>query len=419
MEVFKFGGASVKDAQAVQNVARILQDIGDKRKLVVISAMGKTTNALERAINYYVENKTLPLAYLEEIKQFHLDVSTQLFLSTPENLQQKIEAFFKTIIAFLKSNQNWDYNYIYDQIICYGELLSTVIISEYLSFKKIENTWLDARQIIQTDHTYREAKVDWELTKIAIQQEVDRQKLSITQGFIAGSFNNNSTSLGREGSDYSAGIFAYCLDAKKVCIWKDVDGFFNGDPKIFPNTQVLEQISYREAIELAFYGASIIHPKTLQPLQKKEIPLFIKSFYKPKEVGTLITKGPKIRPKIPCFIVKHNLVLISLSTLDFSFFVEENISEVFALLHHYQVKVDLIQNSAISFSLCVDNRFNLVDDLLLHLKKKYKVSFNKNVSLYTVRHFDNATIASIENVKNILLKQQTRETVQWVTQEKA
>ena len=239
----------------------------------------------------------------------------------------------------------------------------------------------------------------------------------LTQGFIASDPNNFTTTLGREGSDYTAGIFAYCLKAIDVTIWKDVDGVLNADPRVFKNTQLLKEISYEEAIELAFYGASVIHPKTLQPLQKREIPLLVKSFYHPEAEGTVVGRGKIITPYVPCFIVKKNLVLLSLSALDFSFFVEENISEIFALFHKYQIKVDLIQNSAISFSVCVDNKFNNVDKLITHLKAKYKVKYHKNVSLYTIRHFSEEAINQLEEGKTILLKQLTRTTVQLVTKE--
>ena len=239
--------------------------------------------------------------------------------------------------------------------------------------------------------------------------------MSITQGFIGSDNNNFTTTLGREGSDYTAGIFAYCLNAENVTIWKDVPGVLNGDPNVFENSQLLEQISYEEAIELAFYGASVIHPKTLQPLQQKEIALYVKSFYNPKAHGTKVGKGKLLNPLLPCYIVKKNLVFLSLSTLDFSFFVEENISEVFALFHKHQIKVDLIQNSAISFSVCVDNKFNNVDKLIEILKAKFKVHHQKGVSLFTIRHYDDEAIQRIEKDKTVLLKQLHKETIQFVT----
>jgi len=414
MRIFKFGGASIKDAEGVKNLASVLQKTGIKDKVVVISAMGKMTNALEKVIEVYFEEDQIDIYYF---KSYHLAILDDLFASKSHRVYQQIHNYLNELTSFLKRNKSPNYDYVYDQVISFGELLSTTIVSIYLEDNYINNELLDARNLIKTNQVYRDAKVNWDATCEKINTAIDSDKLYITQGFIASDTHNFTTTLGREGSDYTAAIFAYCLKAEGVTIWKDVDGVFNGDPKVFKNTTLLNEVSYTEAIELAFYGASIIHPKTLQPLQKREIPLFVKSFYHPENAGTLVSNGNKINPLIPCFIVKKNLVLISLSALDFSFFVEENISEVFALLHQYQVKVDLIQNSAISFSVCVDNRFNQVDELINHLKGKFRVSFNKNVSLYTIRHFTESAISQIEEDKEVLLKQLTRETVQLVTKE--
>ena len=256
--------------------------------------------------------------------------------------------------------------------------------------------------------------MDWEQTQKNINAHINPDELSITQGFIGSDYNNFTTTLGREGSDYTAGIFAYCLNAVGVTIWKDVPGVLNGDPNVFENTTLLNQISYEEAIELAFFGASVIHPKTLQPLEQKEIPLYVKSFYDPKSPGTCVKKGDPIEPEIPCFIVKNNLILLSLSSLDFSFFVEENISEIFSLFHKYQIKVDLIQNSAISFSVCIDNKFKNADKLIELLKAKFKVDAKKGVTLLTIRHYDDETLKNLTKNKTIYLKQFTQNTVQLV-----
>ena len=304
---------------------------------------------------------------------------------------------------------------MYDQVICFGELISTTIVSEYLNDVDYKNNWLDVRELIKTDSYYRNAKVDWELTHQEIKAKVNTKQLNITQGFIGSDSNNFTTTLGREGSDYTAAIFAYCLNAESVTIWKDVPGVLNADPRYFENAQLLNQISYREAIELAFYGASVIHPKTLQPLQRKEIPLFVKSFVNPNDKGTCVGKSIAIEPKVPCFIVKKNLVLISLSSLDFSFIVEDNISEIFNLLHQYKMKVDVIQNSAISFSVCVDNNYNNLEKLILHLKAKFNVEHTPNLSLYTVRHYNSDAVQSLEKDKTVLLKQILGKTVQIVT----
>ncbi len=417
MNIFKFGGASVKDAQGVKNVAKVLQQTGVTDKVVVISAMGKTTNALEKVIKSYFEEEAHLTAHIQVIKAFHHQILIELFPEENLPVFHKVKHLFEELETFLNRNKSPNYDYVYDQVICFGELISTTIASEYLSFLNIENTWLDARNLIKTDATYRDAKVDWTLTEKKIQENIQSNKLYLTQGFIASDPNNFTTTLGREGSDYTAGIFAYCLKAIDVTIWKDVEGVLNADPRVFKNTQLLKEISYEEAIELAFYGASVIHPKTLQPLQKREIPLFVKSFYHPEAEGTVVGRGKIITPYVPCFIVKKDLVLLSLSALDFSFFVEENISEIFALFHKYQIKVDLIQNSAISFSVCVDNKFNNVDKLITHLKAKFKVKYHKNVSLYTIRHFSEEAINQLEKDKTILLKQLTRTTVQLVTKE--
>lgn len=417
MQVFKFGGASVKDAAGVKNVARVLQFTGVEDKIIVISAMGKTTNALEEVIQLYFEKSPQLKSKLKQIKEYHFQILDDLFDNTQHAAYIKVSYFLDELEIFLDRNKSPNYDYVYDQVVSFGELISTSVVSQYLKSQGIPNTWLDGRNLIDTNDTYRDAKVNWECTQTKINAHVERNELCITQGFIGSDENNFTTTLGREGSDYTAAIFAYCLNATAVYIWKDVPGVLNGDPNVFKNTQLLHKISYEEAIELAFYGASVIHPKTLQPLQKKEIPLHVKSFQNPENPGTVVTKGQLIEPLIPCYIVKKDLVLLSLSAIDFSFFVEENISEVFALLHKHQIKVDLIQNSAISFSVCVDNKFKNVDKLIEILKAKFKVTYNKGVSLYTVRHFDEQAIQNIEKDKQILLKQLTRETIQLVVKE--
>lgn len=417
MRVFKFGGASVKDANSVRNVLSVLQKVGHNETLVVVSAMGKTTNALEVVIEQY-RNKDVKLNNtISELRTNHKAILTDLFENNPYSIFSTIDAIFDDLSLLLKRNKSPKYDYIYDQVVSYGEIISTTILSAYFEFKGVANQWVDARNLIKTDSTYRDAKVDWSETQEAITTLIDKKALTITQGFIGADTNNFTTTLGREGSDYSAGIFAYCLNAESVSIWKDVPGVLNGDPRVFENTKLLNQISYEEAIELAFYGASVIHPKTLQPLQQKEIPLYVKSFINPEDKGTAVSKGQTLEPFIPCFIVKKNQVLISLSSLDFSFIVEENISEVFSLFHKYQIKVDLIQNSAISFSVCVDNKFGHLKELITELKAKFKVSFEENVSLYTIRHFNTEAAKQLEKNKEILLKQLGTETYQIVVKQ--
>ena len=297
----------------------------------------------------------------------------------------------------------------------YGELLSTTIIHHFIQKKKIDSFWLDARNCIKTDDYYRSANLNWELTLNKINQQIGKNPLIITQGIIGSNNNNFTTTLGREGSDYTAAIFAYALNAESVTIWKDVSGVLNGDPRVFKKTQLLNQISYREAIELAFYGASVIHPKTLQPLQRKEIPLYVKSFENPKEKGTAVSKGKTLEPHIPCYMVKKDQVLLRLSSIDFSFIVEENISYIFGLLHEYQMPVELIQNSAISFSVCINNKYQRLEELVLVLRSKFNVLVTPSVDLYTIRHFDSKASQFIKQIgKPILLEQRTQETAQFV-----
>ncbi len=413
MRIFKFGGASVKDAAAVQNVVKVLNEVGYENTLLVVSAMGKTTNAMEEIVNAYFENKQDIPSKIQEIVSYHNGILSELF----GNKQHKIYKDFKILIdeinGFLVWNKSPNYNFVYDQIVGYGELISTTIISAYLKEIGIQNNWLDVRHFIKTDNAYRDTTVNWEKTQSNV-STIDKEILNITQGFLGSDDNNFTTTLGREGSDYTAAILAYCLNADSVTIWKDVPGVLNADPRYFKETQLLNNISYREAIELAFYGASVIHPKTLQPLQRKEIPLHVKSFINPLDKGTTVGKGVKIQPEVPCFIVKKNQVLMKLSSLDFSFMVENNISEIFKLFHDYQIKVDLIQNSAISFSVCVDNKFGGLDELLSQLKRKFKVVHHTDVSLYTIRHFNIQALESLQNGHEILLEQRGKETVQLV-----
>ncbi|GGZ84159.1 aspartate kinase [Algibacter mikhailovii] len=415
MQIFKFGGASIKDALGVKNIVSILEKTGYKKTVIVVSAMGKTTNALEQVVKNYFENKKELQSSLQDVIKYHNNILLDLFDNENHPSFKKIGGFFNELTDFLKINKSPDYNFVYDQVISIGELVSTSIVSEYLNSVGLKNTWIDARNHIKTDTYYRRAHVQWEETQTLIHSKLDRASLNITQGFIGSDINNFTTTLGREGSDYTAAIYAYCLNAESVTIWKDVPGILNADPRYFTNTQLLNKISYREAIELAFYGASVIHPKTIQPLQRKEIPLFVKSFLNPESKGTVIRKETILDPMIPCFIVKKNQVLISLSSLDFSYIVEENISDIFNLLHLYKMKVDVIQNSAISFSVCIDNVYNNLEKLLQHLKAKFKVTCHANVSLYTIRHYNQDAINQIELGKTVLLKQLTQETVQVVT----
>lgn len=414
MRIFKFGGASVKDAEGVRNLVKVLSVTGTDEIFLVVSAMGKTTNAMEKVVDTYFKDKTAVATVLQEIRSYHEAILKELFPGGKHRIYTDVDALFEEVRGFLAWNKSPKYNFVYDQVVSYGELVSSVIVSAYLNEVGIETTWLDVRNFIKTDSNYRDVKVNWEKTQQQVSRGIDSKKIYITQGFLGSDENNFTTTLGREGSDYTAAILAYCLDANSVTIWKDVPGVLNADPRYFDKAELLNRISYREAIELAFYGASVIHPKTLQPLQRKNIPLLVKSFINPTDPGTTVGSGEGIEPEVPCFIVKKNQVLMKLSSLDFSFIVEDNISDLFKLLHDYKMKVDMIQNSAISFSVCVDNKFGRLEELLEHLQEKFKVVCHEDVSLYTIRHFTNEAINSLQNGRDILLEQRGRETVQLV-----
>jgi len=417
MKVFKFGGASVKDADGIKNVYDVLQQVGHNDVLLVISAMGKTTNALEVVIKNYFDRSAELQASVQEVKKYHNQIVMDLFDDENHAVFAAVNKLFADLEHFLKSNKSPNYNFVYDQVVSLGEMISTTIVSNYFNYRGLKNYWLDVREFIKTDNTYRDAVVNWEQTQKNIAKNVKKKNLNITQGFLGSDENNFTTTLGREGSDYTAAIFAYCLNAESVTIWKDVPGVLNADPRYFENATLLNQISYREAIELAFYGATVIHPKTLQPLQKKEIPLFVKSFVNPLLPGTRVSKGADLEPETACFIVKKNQLLISLSSLDFSFIMEENISEIFALLHKYKMKVHLIQNSAISFSVCADDKSGNFHELKNILSKKFKVTYNDDVSLYTIRHFNERSAEAVAQNKEVLVRQVSRETMQIVTRE--
>lgn len=414
MRIFKFGGASVKDAEGIHNMCRVLEQTGHKQTLIVVSAMGKTTNAFEKLIDAYFDDAKQMESQLNEIIDYHLGIMNEIFNHPKHDVFDQVKQRFDRLRTFLKNNKSPHYSFVYDQVVSTGELVSTTIITHFLNEKGIAANWLDARECIQTDNSYRDANVDWDKTEKAILEKVNPDQFYITQGFIGSDDNNFTTTLGREGSDYTAAIFAYCLNSNSVTIWKDVPGVLNADPRHFESTQLLHHISYQEAIELAFYGASVIHPKTLQPLQRKEIPLHVKSFINPSDEGTKVSKGVAIDPHIPCYIVKNNLSLIKLSSLDFSFIIEKNISDIFAMLHKYKMKVDLIQNSAISFSVCVFDKFGKIEELLHELRGRFQVDYKPNVSLYTIRHFQPESAAFLLRKNELLLEQRTQETMQLV-----
>lgn len=410
MKVFKFGGASVKDAAGVRNVADLLQSVGYENTCMIVSAMGKTTNALEEVVKRYFENEDFEKT-INAVKLQHLDLAKELFENADE-VSNEISQFFDDIISFLRRNKSPNYSYVYDQIVCCGELISTKIISMYLNSIQVKNEWLDVRDYIKTDNTYREGKVDWKLTEESISR-LSKTGFYITQGFLGSDPNFFTTTLGREGSDYSGAIFAYCLNADSMTIWKDVPGVLNADPRYFDETILLNHISYEEAIELAYYGASVIHPKTLQPLQQKEIPFFVKSFINPTKAGTEVAKGQPLEPNVPCFILKREQHLIRLSSKDFSFITEDKLSGIFNKLYDYQIKVNLMQNSAISLSLCLEDKYDNLQKFVSDMNNAYKVHEENDVLLYTIRHFDDQSDKVISKEKE-LLRQTVRETLQIV-----
>lgn len=413
MKIFKFGGASIKDAEGVKNVLKVLKHEGFQNTLIVISAMGKMTNAFENIINsYYYKTQDLP-QNIQFVRSYHLEIINNLFEEKNHPIFVEVEKIFGQLSGFLISNKSSDYNFIYDQIVGIGELLSTKIVNTFLNKSEIDTHWIDVREYIKTDSSYRDASLNWKLTSKNI-ASLNINKLYITQGFLGANSKGNTTTLGREGSDYTAAIFAHCLNADSLTIWKDVDGVLNADPRYFENPELLQQISYSEAIEMAFYGASVIHPKTLKPLENKNIPLYVRSFLSLEKAGTTVGKGHSLVPEIPCFILKQNQILISISALDFSFMVEYNLSELFKILHDYKLKVNLIQNSALSFSVCVEDKFNNFQQFLTELKLKYNISYVENVSLFTIRHANKKAVAEIEQKGIVLLKQSTKGTVQVV-----
>lgn len=411
MKVYKFGGASVKDAENVKNVAKVLHTAGYNNTVIVISAMGKTTNALEEVVEAYF-SKNDYIKVVEKVKKQHLDIAKELF-SEGNQIFEDIDIFFSDIISFLRRNKSPHYNFVYDQVVCCGELISTKIVSTYLNSIGIENTWLDVRDYVKADNKYREGKINWTET-LAQFENFDKNKVYVTQGFLAADSNFFSVTLGREGSDYSAAIVAYCVDAESMTIWKDVPGVLNADPRYFKDAQLLNAISYEEAIELAFYGASVIHPKTMQPLLRKEIPFYVRSFMNPEAAGTTVRKGTSIEPKLPCYILKKDEHLLNVSSKDFSFMQEENISFIFGRLSAYNIKVNLIRVSAISLSLCLEDKFNNLEFLIKDLENIFNLDIENNVSLYTIRHSNPEVIKNISEGKNVLLEQMVKDTYQMV-----
>lgn len=419
MKVYKFGGASVKDAKGVENAAKIIDSASDNL-VVVVSAMGKMTNLLEDIVNYYFKG----IAYegtLQNFKAYHDAIIMDLNLVADSDFMTLYSQLFVKMEMRLQQEPSSAYDYEYDQIVCNGELASSVILSGYLNKINVENVWLDARKIIRTNANYRDAKVDWELTAALfkaktgmLMNDINAKNICIIQGFIGHTETGQVTTLGREGSDFTAGIVAWCLDASDVTIWKDVPGMLNADPKYFSNTQKLPKISFREAIELSYYGASVIHPKTIKPLQNKAIPLYVKSFINPKEEGTVIQESVTYDALVPSYIFKENQQLISISPRDFSFIVEENMRDIFEVLHQLKIKINLMQNSAISFSICVDNDPIKIPKFIESISETYAVKYNEDLKLLTIRHYNDQVIQQLVNDKDVLVEQKSRHTVRFV-----
>ena len=417
MKVFKFGGASVNSADAVRNMAHIVQSHLESVPLVVVvSAMGKTTNLLEKL----VPGNGAPASCRQELRQqledYHRTIASDLM---PENktIQDKISNLLASLdhLCSTLPDDVEHYNYNYDQVVSHGELLSTTIIAEYLNHLGISTQWIDARQVIVTDNHHREGHVDWAATEAKCNRFADLAKghqVALTQGFIAATSDMKTTTLGREGSDYSATILAHCLNAESVTIWKDVPGFLNADPKFFSDTVKIEQIPYNEAIELAYYGASVIHPKTVKPIQNKNIPLYIHSFITPESEGSSIGNYQVIKPETPLYIFKNNQILLSILPRDYSFIAEDNLQVIFGILNELGIRVNLMQNSALSFSICVDNNPQRISVLIERLKSMFRVRYNENLQLITIRYYTQQVIDSIVAGRPILLEQRSRSTEQ-------
>ena len=415
MKVFKFGGASVKDADSVKNVAHILTFYNDEKLTAVISAMGKMTNALEKLLAaYYYSSGDIDEEF-SKIKEFHLGIAKGLFPDANHEIFSEIETIFSLLKTKLLLPNSDNYDYEYDQIVPIGEIISSKILSAYLNYTGINNTWIDARSIIRTDNIYREAGIDWDKTVELVKAAMpfNNERVYVTQGFIGSTAEHISTTLGREGSDFSAAILAYSLDAEEVVIWKDVPGVLNADPKYFDNTVKLDRLSYYDAIELAYYGASVIHPKTIKPLQNKKIPLYVKSFTNPKFDGTVI-QDDKIELSVPSFIFKMNQVLITISPRDFSFIAEQNLGDIFYKLSGLGIRINVMQNTALSFSISVDRNEKKIPELIKLLETDYIVKYNTNLELVTIRNYDNVTIERVTKNKEILLEEKSRNTVQMV-----
>ncbi|TDQ10965.1 aspartate kinase [Pedobacter metabolipauper] len=420
MEVYKFGGASVKDAGGIRNITNIITNCKKEGLLIVISAMGKITNRLEELTTAYLFEQDDVQQIFEEIKLFHFNIIQDLFPDSSHPIYDEIVNSFVEIDWLLEEEPTDAPDYIYDQIVSIGEIVSTKIIAAFLKDSGCPAIWLDARNFIHTDNSYKEGQVNWEKTGQDIQKNLVpmlERNIGVTQGFIGSTSENFTTTLGRDGSDYSAAIFCACLNASALTIWKDVPGVLNADPKWFDETERIPQLSYHDAIELAYYGATIIHPKTIKPIQNKNIPLYVRSFIQPEAEGTNIT-GLKNHLPVPSFIFKVNQALISIFPKDFSFIIEENLSDIFNLFHKHKVKINTMLNSAISFSVSFDYDAKKLDALIADLSQQFKVKYNTGLELVTIRYYNQQTIDRVTINKNILLEVKSRNTCQIVMRDK-
>ena len=419
MKVFKFGGASVKDPAAVKNVSQILALFNGQKITVVVSAMGKTTNSLELIVDaLWNQEEAKYNELIDERLQFHLGILNGLFSEKHFSIYKKVEDIFELLKQkyHLPISENYDFEY--DQIVSLGEVLSSLIVTAFLKEEGHLVDWADSRKLIRTNNLYREGNVEWAKTEELIHTRFEplfkNSNIIITQGFLGHTSEGFTTTLGREGSDYTAGIFAYCSNAESVTIWKDVPGMLNADPKWFDNTVKLDSISFKEAIELSYYGATVIHPKTIKPLQNKGIPLYVKSFIDPNADGTVIQESMDNDHLIPSFIFKMNQILLSITPKDFSFIVEENLSDIFHRLATINAKINLMQNSALSFSIALDKDKIDVQKLLNLFQDSFNVKYNENLELVTIRHFDQATIDRVTEGKEIVVEQKTKQTVRFL-----
>lgn len=416
-KVFKFGGASVKDAAGIKNVCNIIRDYGNGPLVVVVSAMGKTTNALEHIVDAYVKEQSTGMELLNEIRNQHFAVMAELF---PQNHEAfaLVNDLFVEIEWVLEDPVVDAYDYLYDQIVSVGELVSTRIIAAYLNEQKVKTTWLDARDVVLTNDTFRDAKIQWTETTKRIRAKVEPlladTQVVLTQGFIGSTSENWNTTLGREGSDFSAAIFSYCLEVESMSIWKDVPGVLTADPRIFDEVVLLERLSYKEAIEMTYYGAKVIHPKTIKPLQNKNIPMYVKSFVNPEDPGTMISEEGELIKYPPIIVVEKDQTLLHIATKDFSFVAESHLSSIFKLLDEHRIKVNMMQNMAISFSACVTNNPRRMEKLLAVLEEDFKVVREDNLELLTIRHYHESILEELTKGKIILYEERIRQTVQVV-----